>query len=133
MAINKIMEIDTVLEYRVHKKLIKIKIKGCEIESNDFESLKVDLDPESLHPYYIPRLSGAPEYLSKEDKSKISIQIEKFLVSQRNNLEVVEKTPGFQKNNSSAERNKSDKLTRIKEKRNGRQKTFLCSPTCIIG
>ena len=127
------MEIDTMLDCRVQKKLIKIKIEESEVDFNGFETFKVESNQESLHPHYKPRLLKAPEYLSKEDKCKISIQIEDFLVTQRNNLEVLNKAPFLKTGISSTERNNSEELTRRKDKRNGRPKNFLCSSACIIG
>ena len=127
------MEIDTMFDCRVQKKLIKIKIEESEADFNGFETFKVELNQESLHPHYKPRLFKAPEYLSKEDKCKISIQIEDFLVTQRNNLEVLNKAPFLKTGISSTERNNSEELTRRKDKRNGRPKNFLCSSACIIG
>ena len=127
------MEIDTMLNFRGQKRLLKIKIEESEVDFNDFETFKIESDQESLHPHYKPRLFKAPEYLSKKDKCKISIQIEKFLVTQKKNLEVVNKAPSLKFCISSTEPNNSEEFIRKKDKRNGRPKNFFCSSACIIG
>lgn len=104
-----------------------------EAEYNDFEPFKVELDQESLHPYYKPKTFKSPEYLSKEDKSKISIQIEKFLVNHRHNLEDRNKTPIFHTSIRSSGENDLGELITRKEKKNKRRKNVWCSSVCIIG
>ena len=127
------MEISAKFTQRNEKRLIKIEIRGSEVDLNDFESFKMKIDQESLHPHYKTRLLKAPDYFTKEDKCKLSIQIEKFLVIQRSNLEVPNKVAILKTKISSGQKNESLELARRKEKTNKRSRNALCSSACIIG
>ena len=116
----------------VEKRLIKIEIEELEVDSNDFDTFKVEVDQESLHPYYVPSVLKAPEYLSKEDKFKISKEIDKFILIRKKNPQTSNRIPSIQ-NNSSGEQNESEEPTRKKFKRNKRSRNALCSSSCIIG
>ena len=50
MTINKEGVIYSMRSNRVDKRLIKIKIEESQIDSNDLDTFKVDVDQESLHP-----------------------------------------------------------------------------------
>ena len=116
----------------VEKRLIKIEIEDSGLDLNDLDTSKVEVDREMLHPYYKPRVFKAPQFLSKEDKCKISIEIDKYIQINRNILDVSNRVP-FLQNNRNTQQNESEETERNKFKRNRKSKIALCSSTCIIG
>ena len=127
------MEITRMVNYRVEKRLFRVQIGEIKEDLNYSESFIQEIDRKLLHPSYKIKLSKAPEFFTKEAKSKLSIQIEKFLLMQKNNPEVSNQVSSLRTNINFNKRNQSEKLFRSKDKRNRRSKNFLCSSACIIG
>ena len=71
------MEVSSMFDYRVEKRLFRVEIGELKEDSDYPESCKREIDQESLHPDYKTKFSRESSYLPKEAKSKLSNQIEK--------------------------------------------------------
>lgn len=124
------MEKSKINDVSLKRKVLKIKIFASIEVANSFELIKEDLDKDSLHPNYGNCFSKKPEFFSRKDKSKLSIQIESFLRKHRNSSAPSNKN--LSKDILSVTRDMTESVLHENSKRSKAFKSCGCSGACVI-